>query len=187
MLRFIKNLFQLIISPEHGWEDIDEELETGVISPAREYTHAFLPLIALCSATSFARMLFMNSPGFLGCVQNMIVCFVSLFLAYHIGVYAYTSTLDRLRTPDTDASPDRERLAVMHCVAIIGFIAVLGNVIRVSLALVEFLPIYVIFILWKSCKFLQIDQNQVGFYMLMATFSILGPAYVLTFLFENIV
>lgn len=187
MLRFIRNIFQLIISPEHGWEDIDAELESGAIDASDMYRRVFLPMIAVCSLAAFARLLYPNGPGFLGALQNSIIVFGSLFLAYHIGVYVFSATMDRLRLPEMVASPERERLMVMFCVAVIGVIALLGSVIKVSLALIQFLPVYVVFIIWKGARFLQVDEAQIGFYMLMATFSIVGSAYVLGFLFEALI
>ncbi|MDE5978780.1 MAG: hypothetical protein K2G84_01960 [Muribaculaceae bacterium] len=78
MLKFLGNIIQLVFSPQKGWEDLDEDDyrsdgRRGRIDIRRLYTRCFLPLIAICSATSFTRMLFDGGPDFLGALQMAII------------------------------------------------------------------------------------------------------------------
>ncbi len=41
-----------------------------------------------------------------------------------------------------------------------------------------------VFILWKGCDFLEIDRRQEGLFMIVASASVLGAYYMLSFLFN---
>ncbi len=68
--------------------------------------------------------------------------------------------------------------------AFIALVALVDNVIKVQIGLQAFLPFYVVFILWKGCDFLEIDRRQEGLFMIVASASVLGAYYMLSFLFN---
>ena len=78
---FLKYLFQIILSPAKGWEDMAYDLNTNRINVRHLYIHAFLPLIATCAATSFLRLFY--GADWLLCLASAIRVFVALFLTYH--------------------------------------------------------------------------------------------------------
>lgn len=192
MLKFLGNIIQLIFSPQKGWEDLEEDDyrpdgRRGRIDIRRLYTRCFLPLIAICSLTSFVRMLFDGGPDFLGALQTAIIEFFSLFLSYHLAVYVFSWLMPRFF--DNGEQPDQRRDAVMvlYSISVISLIFLLGNVIKVRLALIQFLPFYVIFIIWKGADFTGVPQRSIGPFMLMASASVLGAVYGLSFLFTILI
>lgn len=192
MFKFLGNIIQLVFSPQKGWEDLEEDDyrsdgRRGRIDIRRLYTRCFLPLIAICSATSFTRMLFEGGPDFLGALQMAIIEFFSLFLSYHLDVYVFSWMMPRLL--DNGQQPDQRRDAIMvlYCISVIALIFLLGNIIKVRLALIQFLPFYVIFIIWKGGDFIGVPERSVGPFMLMASASVLGAVYGLSFLFHILV
>jgi hypothetical protein len=66
-------------------------------------------------------------------------------------------------------------------------IFLLGNVIKVKLALIQFLPLYVIFIIWKGAHFVGISNEDIGPFMLMACGSMLGTVYGLSFIYNILI
>jgi hypothetical protein len=76
---------------------------------------------------------------------------------------------------------------VLYCISVIALIFLLGNIIKVRLALIQFLPFYVIFIIWKGGAFIGVPERSVGPFMLMASASVLGAVYGLSFLFHILV
>jgi hypothetical protein len=193
MLKFLQNIIQLSFSPQKGWEDLDQDDyrtdgRKGNIDVRNLYTRNFLPLILFCSLTAFVRIIFDGGPDFLTALQNVIIQFFSLFLSYHVAIYIFSLMMPKL-FQDVNEKPDQRRAAIMvlYCISIIAVIFLLGNVIKVKLALIQFLPFYVIFIIWKGADFIGIPSNSIGPFMLMAFGSVLGAVYGLSFLFNILI
>jgi len=189
MLKFTGNIIQLIFSPQKGWEDLGQDDyfsngRRGRIDIRRLYTFSFIPLIAICSLTAFVRMFFDGGPDFLASLQVVIIEFFSLFLSYHLAVYIFSWLMPRILGDDGQSDQRRDAIMVMYCISVIALIFMLGNVIKVKLALIQFLPFYVIFIIWKGADFVGVPQQSIGQFMLMASASVLGAVYGLSFLFN---
>ena len=189
MWKFLGNIIQLIISPASGWEDIaadDRRTDgrRGLTDIRKVYLGSFLPLIAVCAATYFLRMLYTGGPDFLQALQQTIIQFFSLFLSYHIAIYVFSLALPRLMSIDEQPDPRRSALLKMHCISVIALVFLLGNLIKVNVALIQFLPIYVIFIIWKGATYMGVPDRNLGLYMIMASATILGAVYGLSFLFN---
>lgn len=184
MGNFLKYLFQIILSPEKGWEDMAYDLNMNRINVRRLYIHSFLPLIAACSVTAFVRLVF--GADWLLCMASAIGEFVSLFLTYHLGIYIISWFMPRLVDPEARDSQDQRRLAVvvMMSASFIALVALVTNIIKVQIGLLAFLPFYVVFILWKGCGFLEIDRRQEGLFMIVASTSVLGAYYLLSVIFN---
>lgn len=192
MLKFLANIIQLIFSPQKGWEDLEEDDyradgRRGAIDIRGLYTRCFIPLIAFCSLTSFVRVVYDGGPDFLGALQTAIIEFFSLFLSYHLAVYVFSWMMPRLTGEDGAIDQRRDAIMVLYSISVISLIFLLGNVIKVKLALIQFLPFYVIFIVWKGANFTGVPQRNIGGFMLMASASILGAVYGLSFLFNVLV
>ena len=189
MWKFLGNIIQLIISPASGWEDIaadDRRTDgrRGLTDIRKVYLGSVLPLIAVCAATYFLRMLYTGGPDFLQALQQTIIQFFSLFLSYHIAIYVFSLALPRLMSIDEQPDPRRSALLIMHCISVIALVFLLGNLIKVNVALIQFLPIYVIFIIWKGATYMGVPDRNLGLYMIMASATILGAVYGLSFLFN---
>lgn len=192
MFKFLGNIIQLVFSPQRGWEDLEADDyrgdgRRGAIDIRRLYTRCFLPLVALCALTSFVRMLFDGGPDFLGALQTAIIEFFPLFLSYHLAVYVFSWMMPRLVGEGEQPDQRRDAIMVLYSISVISLIFLLGNVIKVKLALIQFLPFYVIFIIWKGADFVGVPQRNVGQFMLMASASVLGAVYGLSFLFNILV
>lgn len=189
MLKFLGNIIQLIFSPQKGWEDIDDadyraDGSRGDIDIRRLYTRSFIPLILFCSLTSFVRIIYDGGPDFLGALQQAIIQFFSLFLSYHLAIYVFSWLMPRLVEKDTTPDQRRDAIMVMYCISVISLIFLIGNLIKVKIALISFLPFYVMFIIWKGADYVGIPERNIGGFMLMAAASVLGAVYGLSFLFN---
>ena len=54
MLKFLKNIFQLILSPGNGWEDISHDGEDPKVLAAK----GLYPIIGFASITAFAQFFY---------------------------------------------------------------------------------------------------------------------------------
>lgn len=189
MLKFLANILQLIISPQKGWEDLeDDDYRTdgrrGAIDIRRLYTSCFIPVILICSLTSFIRMMYDGGPDFLEALQMAIIEFFSLFLSYHLAVYIFSAAMPRIFSDDEHPDQRREAIMVLYSISVIALIFLLGNVIKVRIALIQLLPFYVVFIIWKGARFIGVPERNIGFFMIMASLAVLGSVYGLSFLFN---
>lgn len=160
---------------------------------ARQFRFGFMPSIAVCACSSFVKMLYSGGPSFLGALQMAIITFVSLFLATQSARYAFMVYMPRLcgtSVASNDGggySRGKSMMMIMYCLTFLGLITLVANIVKVRIALIEFLPLYVVFIIWKGWKFAGVEERNLGLFMIMATVSILGSAYMISFLLHAII
>lgn len=190
MLRFFGNIIQLIFSPQSGWEDLERDDfrpdgSRGDIDIRHLYLRCFLPTVLLCSLTAFVRMAY--GEDFLGTLQTVIIEFFSLFLSYHVAVYLFSWLMPRIMEPDQGPDHRHDAIMIIYCMAVIALIFLLGNIIKVKLAMIQLLPFYVVFIIWKGAGYIGVPERSLGAYMFIASASILGTVYGLSFLFHVLI
>lgn len=157
------------------------------------YKHSFLPIIAVCSLSCFVRLLYGYSGGLLGCVQETVIMFVSLFLGAQVSMWLMGFAMPRLMEDDprqpSDAPWNRGRMLDMICYSItfIGLVFMVTNIIKVRIALLEFLPFYVVFIIWKGWRYIGVREHNVGLFMIAACTSVLGSVYLISFLLNAVI
>ncbi len=175
MLLYIKHLFQLIISPGRGWEDIGH----ADSDPRRLLLNGLLPWLAVVALTSFCRGLYTQTFDYsaINAIIYALVIFVSYFLAYFIAPMAMSFFIDSF----TSASDIERRLStvVAYSTGLLAMIAALENSMPSSLTLMHFLPIYVAIIIWKATPYLEIKTESTGAFMILAILSIIAPPYLL--------
>lgn len=184
---YIKNIIQLIFAPSRGWEDLarsDErhENEEAVLV----YNRCFLPFAVVCAFSSFIRMLYSGGPDFLQALQAMLITFISLFLASQISRYGFMMYLPRLIKPGTTLRWGRAVNMIIYCLTFLGLITFIANLIKVRIAILNFLPFYGVFIIWKGWKYLGIEEKNEGVFMILATALILGSAYLISFILSTL-
>lgn len=198
ILQYLRNLLQIVFAPARGWEDLEAEQrkrtpEEENRSALRMYYTCFLPVIGLCAVSRFARIIYGDGNGWLGCFQVAIITFVSLFLAAQIARWLMGLVMPRLVGDDPRYESGlpwhRGRVLEMICYSLsfMALIFMLSNVIKVRIALVEFLPFYSIFIIWKGWRYVGIRERNVGLFMIAATAAIVGSLYMLSFLLNAVV
>ncbi len=184
LLRFLRQILQLVLRPANGWEDIAADLGAEPGEAERVYRADFLPLISICSASSLVRILY--GADFLGAFSQGLVMFVALFLSYYIACWVLASWMPGIAGRGSDDSR-RYQLMVMYTLAIIALVGLLVNVVKVRMAILSFLPLYTVFVLWKGCRFAGVPQPKEGLFMLLSTACILGSFYGLSFVFNSLI
>ena len=194
MGEYLKNLIQLIFSPAKGWEDVQadmerdfDELRTADITTAPDYYACFLPIIGICASSAFVRMLYDGGPDFLGALQRALITFVSLFLGSLVSRYGFQFYMPKLVSRGKPVLRGRLMAMTMYSLTFLGMITLVANIVKVRIALIEFLPFYVIFIIWKGWKYVGVDERHEGIFMIIATAFILGSPYLISFLLHSLV
>lgn len=211
MLQFIKNIIQLVFSPDWGWEDLEQEcdkrfLDTRVSETADSgdfqrgatftsqrgkwdeqvaqstFLRCFLPFVAVCSLSELMRVVY-GTADLVDAFIRAAISFMTLFLASQVGRFALQFYCPRLIDSNTDPADLRGRwfMLTIYPLAFLAIVEMLANMVKVHIALLGFLPFYVVFIIWKGWRFAGIEERNVGPFMILATASILGSAYLIDF------
>ena len=88
----------------------------------------------------------------------------------------------------SDAEWPKSRGLEMICYSLtfMALVFMLANVVKVKITLIEFLPFYVVFIIWKGWRYVGVKERNVGLFMIMETAAIVGSVYLWSF-FLNVV
>lgn len=173
MFRFFKNLVQLILSPAHAWEEVDQEnLEPETLAAQGVY-----PLLALVAVTSFVQGLYARTFELGAMLQLAIAEFVALLATYFIG----TALIDTFgnRFASKGLSIKKVRTVVLYTVALLAVIQVIENLVPVELTVVKFLPAFAAIVLCRANAYLTIDKDKEGAYILLSIASVIIPWFIL--------
>jgi len=211
---YIKNLVQLVCAPLRGWEDLERENRRAFESEHPGMPHnarmqdgtdgetamdaweqrranslfyrCFLPWIAVCGSSAGVKLLY-GSTGVLESVQNALVTFVSLFLAAQCAKYVFQVYMPRMVEQNSFLHVGRWMEMIVYALSFLGMIELVANVVKVRIALIEFLPLYMVFIIWKGWRYVGVAERNVGLFVIMATAAILGSTYLIEALLEAVV
>lgn len=184
--RFLSFLGRLFLSPQNGWEDLDVAM-TARSSKTRLrtlYRAGFLPLLIVASLSVFVRLFYAGNPGFLGLLQMGIIWFTALFVGYHVAVFVLSLSIKKLLPVGTGVETARLNLLAMFAISMLAAIALLANVVKVHLVIIDVLPVYVVFVLWRSSRFVGVEPKDEGLYTLVSSVATIGVVYMLRVLFD---
>ncbi|MBD5300846.1 MAG: hypothetical protein K2G00_02500 [Duncaniella sp.] len=180
MKRYLQHLFQLILSPGNGWEDIGKaNVATRDIA-----ANGYYPLITLTAVSVFMQGVY-HRIDFLVLFMRMIVSFVVFFVAYFFGVFVLSLFVE----PTLEGRYDEKRCHtfVLYTLGLLALISLIINVLPVTSAMLFFLPFYVALIQWKGCSYMRIRPDRIGIFMIIAILGVLMPLYLFYFLFSHII
>ena len=181
MLRFLKNILQLIVNPSRGWEDVSHDAD----EPAELCRDGLYPLLAVAALSCVGGFWKLDSETTLiSVIQNAIITFAAYFATMFFAEFMMSMTMERIC--DKEPSQRKNSTVVIYSIAILALITILNNVIPLDLAVLKFLPIYVGFILYKSIRYESVARDKTGHYMFLTVFTIIVPPYLLMFVFDLI-
>lgn len=180
MRRYLKHLFQLILSPGNGWEDIGIAAD----NPGSIATRGFYPLIAVTALSVFMQGVYHHAE-FLVLFMRMIVTFLVYFVSYFFGVFA----LSLFAEPTLEKRYDELRCQtfVLYTLGLVALISLIINVLPITSVMLFFLPFYVALIQWKGVGYMEVKPDKVGIFMIIAILGVLMPPYIFYFLFSLII
>lgn len=181
MFVFLKYLIQLVLSPVHGWEDLqDAHPEAGVL-----LRKGLLPLLGVTAASEFCRLIW-GADASLGSVA---VRALVDFGAYFVSVYLARLILDSYMDRAAGVHIDRERsnvLAVMG-VGLMVLIQLIDNLCPWNLILLRFLPLYAVLVVYKAAPYLGVPSARDINFLALATVATVVTPLALYYLFFLII
>lgn len=177
MQYYLKYMFQLILSPGNGWEDI------GIADrdPRSLALHGYYPLIAVTALSVFMQGVY-HHVEFLTLLMRMLVTFLVYFVGYFFGVF----TLSIFSEPWLQHGYDERRsnTFVLYSLGLLALINLLINCLPVTKEMLFFLPLYVALVQWKGVKYMEVKPDRTGPFMINAILGILFPPYLFNKLFS---
>lgn len=174
MLNYLKLMLQLVLAPSRGWDDVAEA--------APESRRILLAgLIPLCVLTGFSvgvSALWETHPQLSVIIIRSVITFAVYMLTYFIAQALLTALLPRI---SADGLVDRERVALFSafCVGQMSVIGLLENLLPAELALLQFLPLFVVVVMAKARRFLGVDESKTGLMVAFEVVSVILPVYVI--------
>ena len=180
---YLKNIFQLLLSPANAWREIENE-ETP---PMQLTSRGLYPLMALMLLSVFIGAIYsIGSFDLILLLQTAMTQFVAIYIAFHLGRYAMDSTIKRYNSSGQNDPIATETVAA-YGAGLLTLIQIVMNLLPLRLALMQLLPIFATIGIWKAYPYLDItDQGELPF-MLMASSAIIAPVIVLNTLFNYII
>ena len=194
---YLRNMIQIVFSPARGWEDLEadekrlaRQREPEDAAGGDTFRRCFLPVAAVCSLTYLLRLFYGDAGGVVGAIVGVVVMFVSLFLAAMIARWVMQIALPRLLAADApDEAEERMRVMNLICYSLtyIALVEAVANAVKVHMALFAFLPLYLVFIIWKGADYLRVATESVLMYVIVASAATGGSAYLVLWLLRAVV
>lgn len=181
MLHFLRHIIQLFISPVKGWEDVS----AAGIAPSELTRRGLYPLLGILALTSIIRLLYHQYDYTLvEALQNAIINFTVYFVTPFIAGAAFSSFMPRFSgVANTEF---KNQSFIIFSVALLTIINIASNLLPVDHVITMILPLYVIFVMFRGIRYLDVEQNKAGYFMFLAVATIMAPPFVLSFLFKII-
>lgn len=183
MLGYIKNLFQLIISPRSAWEDISSEMR-----PTAELVRRGLaPMVGfVCVAVAVQKALYYPETGWGAVIVIMMAVAASYVCAYYVtGHLLFT----RAETMTDSGSLSLQKCCTVenYVLGLLALVQVVTHSLPPSMALSYLLPAGVSIVMWKAETYLGIRKDMtLAFYLWGLGCLIISP-YLIQGFFKMII
>lgn len=181
LLYFLRDMFQLLLSPLKGWEDVDND----GFDAHRLFTKGLLPFLAITSVSVWLQLIYPHDGSAVVALEQMIVCFVKFFATYYLALFFFTLYLPTLT--EMEFSMQKCTTFIIYGVGIVALINLVQNCMPVDVPLLLVLPVYAVYVLWRALRYLTISFGGVIKFILLIIFTLVAPPYILQYLFNFIV
>ncbi|MCM1448954.1 MAG: hypothetical protein NC082_01285 [Clostridiales bacterium] len=171
MWTFVKNILQLIISPDNGWEDtVRSNDRAGTVLPMGL-------VIMVASLSIFVPLLYSTHVTVLEMNQMFVTVNVSLWATYFIADSVMSWVLPRLC--DGVYDEHRVRSFTAYTVALLSLQILVSDILPITFAILELWPLYVVIIMWRGMKILDCPQEHTGKYLLVVILAFIATSQLL--------
>lgn len=181
MLKFLKHICQLLLSPGNGWEDISHSGD----SPKDLAVNCLYPLFGLASITTFVQFFYDTDLKLVPLLQDAIIVFVKFFVTYFFASVIFATTLPSWI--EGELNEKKYLTVITYSLAIMTLITVLQNCMPIELSLIYFLYVYVALVIWKSMRYLAVKEKYVVHFVIMAIVSVILPLFLINAIFDFII
>lgn len=166
MLRYLKNMMQLLLSPSRGWEDISaDSTETQEL-----LERGYYPLLGAVAISCFMKFLWIKDITLAGVLTQAVLTFGTFFACYFLVRFILDLFAGNLVYGEV-SEKKLDNISI-YCLSVLAFFILIENCIPANLTLLKFLPLFVAMIAYKSGRYLGVpseDDFRYGLIAVVAT------------------
>ena len=182
MLNYLQRILQLIISPARGWEDIS----AAGITPGVLTRRGFYPLLAITVISCMIKPLYHSADySLISALISSIITFTRFFVTLFLASYAFSIFMPAIA--GNANSQFKNLTCITYTLGALMLINLISNLLYLDLVIVTMLPLYVIFVVFKATRYLDVEQDHEGHFMMLALLTLIAPPYIISFLFNLLI
>lgn len=174
--RFLLGLLQILLYPRRGWEDAGKDNYEGKDLLAR----GLVPLLIVVALSSLCGFFYYGSVSLFDSLAQGILDFTGYFVSVYICEYLLSWGLKRWVFP-MRWSQNKITTFVVYSVASMAVMTFLNNAFPADLALLSFLPLYVIYILWGGVEYMSVPEGRKAHFLAVSLGTVFMPPYLLSY------
>jgi len=182
MFAFLKYLIQLLLSPSHGWEDI----ESRDPDPDGLTRVGLYPLMGLAAVSEFLSFIYERHVE----LATVLIRAVADFGSYFVSIFIAKLIFDYYLGPLTATGHFDTRRAATMTVTGLGLmvtIQIISNCLPWSVMLVRFLPLYVVLVLFKAIPYMEVRRGCEMRFLLVAAGAVVAVPLLIYYLLYFII
>lgn len=181
MLLYIKQLFQLLLEPAHGWEDISEANRPADVIQKT----GFFPWIGVTATSCLIQLFYDNELTFLRAVQTAIAVAGAMF----ISLFVSRLLLDILLPKYIDSKINVSKVSVfnLHMIGLLGLYLVFANLMPATLTFLYFLPFLSFLVIFKSMAFMGIKEENAISFLILSSLAVVATPILIALLLTYII
>ena len=166
MLTFLKYLIQLILAPGHGWEDIYRDNP----DPDLLLRKGIYPLLGVAAASESLALIYDRESTLAGVLIHAISDFGAYFIAIFIARLIFDMYLGRITVSEPDSR--RQGQLIVCGIGLMVLARILCNCVPWHLVILNFLPVYVVMVLYKDMKYVGVEPGNEWRWLALVTCAI---------------
>lgn len=179
MLTYLKNMLQLIISPDNGWEDVDADRRS------KRSARGLLWMVAVAAFSVFIQLLYARHMPLIAMFQSAVIVVITYGVTCFIGYSVVSLWVPRLNGGVLDT--DRMRQFSAYSVGLLSIQTIVSNMLPITFAILELWPIYVVVIMWRAMAVLDMPGGATGKYLLAVILGFIVPSQLLPRVFNTVI
>lgn len=174
--QFLLGLLQVILNPQQGWKDAAKDN----YNTRDLFTAGLVPFLIVVALTSLFSAFYYSTVGYVEAVIAGILNFTGYFVSVFICNYLLSWGMKKFVLP-LRYNPAHSMTFVIYTIASMALMTLLNNVFPADLALLSFLPLYVLYIMWGGVDFMYVDDARKPHFMITAILTLFAPPYILAY------
>ena len=176
---FIKEVLKVVIAPRQGWHDT----EKAALPVRLLLLQGYIPFISIVSLSAFLPLIYRSSATPSACLLEAISVFIRYFIGYFAASFFLGFTLRRLHADDETLSVEKTDRLVLYTLASLALISLVSNLCPVELALLQMLPLYVVYIIWEASWHMLVPADRRLQFLGVSVISCVTPLFLVHLFF----
>ncbi len=178
---YLRDALQLLLSPKRGWEDVsydDFNMKSLLIC-------GFIPWIAIVSCSELIRFAYLENCLWIPLIASVLCTFLKYFISYFIAGFAFSVYVPSITHGAGEEQIDNT--VIIYGLGVLALLDLVKNCLPVDLAFLNFYPLYVLYILWRSERYIKVLPGERVGYVLLCLFGVVLQPIMYGILFSFII